>query len=184
MDFVHLNPLRIELVKLEYVAIEGALTGQILKPLVKIFLQVAVGHYLVDQRPIVLPEFLLLRIAVDQWFPKQNHLELRDILSSDIDVKRQFKNRKRIPFAFLLFQAGGVVLAKMEVLSLEEFLPVKKTMVVLAGADKHALGSLEFGFRADLVDGSQHCWHQFKLAQLQVAGVLSVDSLGVCPVDV
>ena len=47
----------------------------------------------------------------------------------------------------------------MEVLTLEEFLPVEKPVVVLAGADKHALGSLELGLRADLMDGSQHCWH-------------------------
>ena len=102
MDLVHFDPLWVELVELEDMAVEGALAGQILKPLVEIFLQVTVGHYLIDQGPVVLPEFLLIRIAVHQWFPQQNHLELRYILTSDVYIKRQFQNRKRIPFAFLL----------------------------------------------------------------------------------
>ena len=64
VDFVHFYPLGVELVELEDVAVEGALAGQILKPLVEVFLQVTVGHYLVYQGPVVLPELLLVRIAV------------------------------------------------------------------------------------------------------------------------
>lgn len=82
MYFVDFDPLGTQFIEFEDMSLKLALTRQLLEDIIKIVLKITVGHDIVDDNGVVLPELLLLRPTVDDRLAKHHQLMLGDILPS------------------------------------------------------------------------------------------------------